>query len=310
MPAFQSFKKPLTTLTNGLFLTLAITAIVGCQPAPLDNVTTLLSAAGTLDSSDGIIYGDDSRQTVKMQNPQVQEWSRSVVALVANHRLQGNTRRLQDAYYLCNNEQFLNESVLSFCTGTLISPKHVLTAGHCIPDEKSCASTAFVFDYKQSVREARELPTYRCKKLIASRNQRGQVDYAIIELDQPVKNRTPIKIASSTKSLTEGLSLSHPWGLPLKIDKGPVEPYSNHFLKAQVDTFEGSSGSPLLNPQTGELVGILSRGSADIDEDELYYARKENKCVNINRCEGSQCYGEIFMGAEALKSEISKLSLE
>ena len=56
-------------------------------------------------------------------------------------------RTLQDNRDLCDDERFLDHPTMANCSGTLIDDDLVLTAGHCVDDERDCENYRFVFDY-------------------------------------------------------------------------------------------------------------------------------------------------------------------
>jgi hypothetical protein len=128
---------------------------------------------------------------------------------------------------------------------------------------------------------------YNCEKIV-TRSRRDTffkfADFAIIQLDRPVNDRTPLKVRlhGRVKKGTELVLLGHPSGLPLKYDaNGRVTHHWNKFEKenlksrvktffqranyftANVDSFAGNSGSPLINKKTGEVEGILILGADD-----------------------------------------------
>ena len=87
--------------------------------------------------------------------------------------------------------------------------------------------------------------------------------------------------------------MGHPSGLPMKIAGGSkVHALEKHYFVANLDTFTGNSGSPVLNEKTGLVEGILVRGGKDyiFDFDEgCYYV---NKCEPTPNKEISGCGGE------------------
>ncbi|MFA6433589.1 MAG: trypsin-like peptidase domain-containing protein [Elusimicrobiales bacterium] len=93
-------------------------------------------------------------------------------------------------------------------------------------------------------------------------------DYALIRLDRKVTGHKPLAI-NRTRGLKNGDSLAligHPLGLPLKIAAVAAvrDVSSPDYFVADLDAFEGNSGSPVFNKKTGLIEGIMVRGDKDL----------------------------------------------
>lgn len=259
-----------------------------------------------------VIYHGDSREEIT-QTSSLGELAKATAILVDSIRLLQSRNSiswtiqatpLKQHFPLCQDEAFLEQTTLGFCSGVLIAPNKVLTAGHCVTDKDACKNTKFIFGWNLEKSQNKSLPDseiYSCQNILAQKNSRSKgLDYAIVELDRPVTGVTPVKLASEIlhKKGDSLLSLSYPLGLPLKKDMAKVleDIGERNIIKMEVDTFSGSSGSPLFNAQ-GELVGILSMGMEDILEDDIYRVQKDGGCINFNRCRDGVCFGESYLKA-------------
>ena len=248
-------------------------------------ILVLLATSAVHARENKVIYGLDGRNEVYTYHDRdVVNVSRSTVALVpSNHvtELKNGGVRISgpgygESYNLCRNERFYKQPSGAFCSGFLIAPNKIMTAGHCIRNEQACADVRFAFDYrmKSSSRVNDTLSAnqvYKCKSILGWKEEDAGADFAIIELDRPVTGRRPLRLASN-RALRRGTKLvviGHPAGIPTKITDGAAVRTVNTaagFFVANLDTYGGNSGSAVFNERTLEVEGILVRGEEDFRE--------------------------------------------
>ena len=253
--------------------------------------------------SPNVVYGDDNRHDVyDVADKRYAEWASSTVGLFNRNDVQSSaasdvfdlvTHSYSEQYNLCAEERFFEQSTGAFCSGSLVAPDTIMTAGHCITSPGECANTVFVFGF--AVTQKGQLPTtaskdnvYGCKQII-SRKQIGKgADYAIIKLDRPVVGHTPLPVNQTglIGNATPLLVIGHPAGLPTKVADGAAVRDASPvgYFTANLDTYGGNSGSAVFNTRTGLIEGILVRGERD------YISR--GNCMVTNVCESDSCRGE------------------
>lgn len=169
---------------------------------------------------------------------------------------------------LCEREPFRDHLLVeSGGTGFLVAEDILVTAGHVLSTQTKCDKARIVFGFVGHGMLT-ESQVYRCAEIIQGVDT-GEADYAVIRLDRPVKGREPLTFRKSGKipDLSTVWMVGHPIGLSMKVTGGGTLTKNDDSIKfyGLLDTWNGNSGSPVFDPQTGVVEGILVTGeSGDI----------------------------------------------
>lgn len=205
---------------------------------------------------------------------------------------------------LCEDEPFRGQGKGAFCSGSLVAADLILTAGHCITDQADCQDTKFVFGFRADGqgRSPGSVPAgevYGCSQLVARKLEGGGADWAVVKLDKPVANHTPLRVRREGKPPpgTPLAAIGHPSGLPTKITNGASirrDDQGGYFV-ANLDTYGGNSGSAVFNEVTGEIEGILVRGDTDFEYDgERGCAKSARRMNDTGRGEDVTLVSEVL----------------
>ncbi|MCX6952633.1 MAG: serine protease [Verrucomicrobia bacterium] len=258
--------------------------------------------AATLGARQKSIYEVDDRKDLYDLPAQhvAQTAARGVVSLFRASRVVdngNNTSTLQVGKFgqlnsLCEEERFFHQPAGAFCTGFLVAPDVIATAGHCV-DENNATTIRFVFGFRMIDANLSQIvipneDIYAGAKVLGRRLVQDGTDWCLVRLDRPVKNGTILSLRRQNKIADKQsvYVIGHPCGLPVKYADGAFVRENNQgtFFTANLDTYGGNSGSPVFNADTHEVEGILVRGATDFVPVGM--------CMMSAVCPTSGCNGE------------------
>ncbi|NNE31755.1 MAG: trypsin-like serine protease, partial [Winogradskyella sp.] len=227
------------------------------------------------------IYGTDDRIEVKDAEG-YEDFVRATVVMVHKSYLVGDSffksRTLRDRLSsqfetdkFARDVKFLDQPTLGTCTGFLIAPDILVTAGHCINSMEEANNYYWVLDYTSESEFVQDKYVkiepeniFEVERVIASKLDDDTVeDYAVLQLTKKT-DRTPYRFRTSGKAIVKHpiYTIGSPTGLPLKFATNAVvkDTIPDNFFVTDIDTFPGNSGGPVFN-QNGFIEGIHVRGT-------------------------------------------------
>ena len=294
-----------------------------------DNITrkTVFEPLQTTRDGSKPVYGSDNRIELVYADAAWCHAGASIAAVFNKRQLTykpDNTWSLENPQQLgddgwCPGQRFSSQPVGASCTATLIAPDRMVTAAHCIssPSDQhsalpTCDNTVFVFDYKSNASgyvntRFNNQQIFFCKEVLDN-NGFADADWRVVKLDRTV-DRSPLKLLREFPDDLQQLPLTvigHPLGLPVKaaINGQLRKPVNDKYFLANIDAFEGNSGSPVmirLNTHTA-VVGMIIGGESD------YVLNDQAQCKVTRACNGVDCQGEQILSASLFADYASNTS--
>jgi V8-like Glu-specific endopeptidase len=224
-------------------------------------------------------------------------------AIWVNIETLGEYVKETETWDACPNMKFKNEPKPFHCSAFLVDPQHVMTAGHCVHNQKSNVKKDNKYLYVKNLplKDEFELSIYfsrgeRPKNLDHVRSEdlyKGQLlvegvytqtfDMAIVKLDRPVTDIRPLEVQKDfvAKVNIPTRIIGHPLGLPLMHEASGHIIYPNwtpYTFSSNNSIFQGNSGSPMLDNRNAKVIGILTSGRS-INQ-RSYFQMNKSHCMD------------------------------
>jgi len=170
-----------------------------------------------------------------------------------------------------------------WCSGTLVSEDHFLTAGFCLetrpvawevpridgteqPISRAEIATSMHVDFNYQIDPLGNDPeaiSFPVRELVE--DQLGDLPYVILRLDDsPGQSFGTARVGADDPTDGDTLCvIGHPLGLPKRVATGQALGLQDFRLFHDIDTEGGSGGSGILTSPEGALIGMHTNGGCD-----------------------------------------------
>jgi len=226
----------------------------------------------------GIWYEDHRMDCFGITDERVKKNANGVAAIVfekdlIDERNAFSTLKVKNygkSFNLYEGEAFCEQPVTvgRVCTGFLVKKDVIATAAHCVLGY-ALSDLCFVFGFQMldPYKPVTQVPNeniYKGSKIIACSYlpEGNRSDWALVKLDREVERQEIVALSKDEIKRDQPVYvMGYPAGLPLKYAPGAkVRGFKENFFSADLDTYMGSSGSPVFNADTHEVIGIVVHG--------------------------------------------------
>lgn len=164
----------------------------------------------------------------------------------------------------CQSHRFQGQLAhVGAASGFLVHERIVATAFHVVAQATDLSRIRFAFDYLSGgAIDLTSAEVYSAQGLLAFSILD---DWALIVLDRPVVNRLALEISEGLTPSDPLYTVGHPLGLPMKysgespaLTSRPSDHPGGSRFYSFLSAMQGSSGSPVLNVNTGKVEGLIS----------------------------------------------------
>jgi len=256
------------------------------------------------------IFGDNSMQDYYQVSDELKKMADSTVAFVNKKDLvydpQTKTYKVAknmtvSINYVDDKEDFVNQNILSFCSGAYIGNSYILSAGHCVDEDPKSSvyykNVYIVFGWRYQAdntpviafpeNQVYTIKQIKIRKLSSNINSFNDLlnkyeDYSLSILDRAPVDRQSL-IVDRNPSINIGdkaFTIGYPLGMAVKIDKpedSEIKLIGKNTFQTNIDAFGGNSGGPVFNSKTKKIIGILVTGFGG----EFDYELKQNISFNV-----------------------------
>lgn len=287
-------------------------------PAPSIEALEMLAASGGSPTREAITGTDDRKEyyesddlwKARMRSSFVIVPKSALIDEGANFRY--SVRSLQQAFNICADEKFAQQPYLAQCSGVLIGTNLFATAQHCLTSfstvDDFCSKAYIVSDFYLTSSGAVNplIPkqnVYTCARVIKQlRSSSPLRDSALLQLSQPVCDRSPLKVEFGARQVGEEVgAIGSAKGSPMKSSaSGKVTGYGDDSMGASYDFQGGYSGGPVISKKSGAVIG-LTKGEFI---DSLTQSGSCNRWTKCPENDPSQDCVALAVALNPMKSDI------
>lgn len=259
-------------------LPLCLLVLVACQK----------NQGGDVKSA-SIIQGEDDRTQISLGNEKLQKTASAIAMIIGKDQLIDNkngtftVRARNIEGMLCPEEKFHRSFKYGNCTAFKIADNAFGTAGHCLEQassvKKFCEEYSLVFNFNDLNTKpgadfgeviVKESQVVNCDKILYYASAESD-DVAI--LTAKMSSDIPsLEVAERELKVKDPvLKIGHGHGYVANSSLGKItETKDKYSVSSTNDVFGGDSGSPLLDAETHEVVGVIVQARLAHTKDRVY----------------------------------------